>query len=293
MAKKSALGRGLDSLFLENSPPEASGTPSALPLSSIEPKSTQPRKDFDKSALEELSDSISRHGLIQPIVVRPLESGMYQIIAGERRWRASKMAGLNEVPVIIKDIDDLSAAELSLVENLQREDLNPVEEAMGYKYLSEEYGLTQEEISQRMNKSRPVVANALRLLSLPKEILKYLEQGQITTGHARTLLSVGDEDLELVLASRIIKSDLSVRETEKIVKGFKEKPAEKPERPKSPEEEYFISLERKISGIFGRSIHISQSKKDKASGKLEIEYLNNKELEELIRLLCGEEAFSE
>ena len=213
-ARKSGLGSGLSSLFVDNALDIAvnNGDISVVRLTHIEPKKTQPRKDFRKESLAELADSIAQHGIIQPIVVRKLPNGYYQIIAGERRWRAAKMAGLNEAPVVIKNVDELTAAEMSMVENLQREDLNPIEEAMGYKYLADQFNLTQEEISRQVAKSRAVVANALRLLSLPETVLKYIECGEITSGHARALLSLDDSEEQIKLADRIIKNNLSVRE---------------------------------------------------------------------------------
>jgi len=313
MARKTGLGSGLSSLFVDNALDVTmnSGDISVMRISHIEPKKTQPRKDFRKEALAELADSIAKHGIIQPIVVKSLPSGYYQIIAGERRWRAAKMAGLDEVPVVIKNVDDLTAAEMTMIENLQREDLNPVEEAMGYKYLADNYSLTQEEISRQVAKSRSVVANSLRLLSLPDEVLKYIEDGDITSGHARAILSVDDSDEQLKLAEKIIKNNLSVRETEKIVKAIKYSSltgdinndnndtgdngnvnnAEDKELEKIRKETelYLKDLQSRISGVFGKKITINNAKKDGAqSGKLEIEYKNNEELESIIKVLCGE-----
>ena len=309
MARKTGLGSGLSSLFVDNALDVTmnSGDISVMRISHIEPKKTQPRKDFRKEALAELADSIAKHGIIQPIVVKSLPSGYYQIIAGERRWRAAKMAGLDEVPVVIKNVDDLTAAEMTMIENLQREDLNPVEEAMGYKYLADNYSLTQEEISRQVAKSRSVVANSLRLLSLPDEVLKYIEDGDITSGHARAILSVDDSGEQLKLAEKIIKNNLSVRETEKIVKVIKSSSLagdinddnnndtenintdKELEKIKKETELYLKDLQSKISGIFGKKITINTAKKDGAqSGKLEIEYKNNDELESIIKVLCGE-----
>ena len=302
-ARKTGLGSGLSALFADNALDTgvSNGDISVLRVTYIEPKKTQPRKDFKKESLAELADSISKHGIIQPIVVRHLPSGYYQIIAGERRYRAAKMLGFEEVPVVIKNVDDLTAAEMTMVENLQREDLNPIEEAMGYKYLAEHYNLTQEEISKQVAKSRSVVANALRLLSLPEEVLRYIESGEITSGHARSLLSIdGDPEEQLKLAQRIIKNSLSVRETEKIVKSIKDgdiggTAGEKSglskkelEKAKKIEEAYIKSLQTKISGAIGKKVFINMTNKNgPKSGKLEIEYKNNDELESIIKILCG------
>ncbi|MCL1858111.1 MAG: ParB/RepB/Spo0J family partition protein [Oscillospiraceae bacterium] len=317
MARKTGLGSGISSLFVDNALDISvnNGDISVLRITHIEPKKTQPRKDFRKESLAELADSIAKHGIIQPIIVRSLPSGYYQIIAGERRWRAAKMAGLDEVPVVIKNVDELTAAEMTMVENLQREDLNPIEEALGYKYLVDHYNLTQEEISRQVAKSRSVVANALRLLSLPEEVLKYIEDGDITSGHARAILSVDDPEEQLKIAQKIIKNNLSVRETEKIVRAKKssflsgdnnidideyiygestdEKAGIKDKdlaNSKKVEELYLKNLQNKISGIFGKKIIINMAKNNKngaQSGKLEIEYKNNEELESIIKVLCG------
>ena len=328
MARKTGLGSGLSSLFADNSIDMSvnNGDVSVLRVTLIEPKKTQPRKDFNKESLAELADSIAKHGIIQPIIVRSLPNGYYQIIAGERRWRAAKMAGLDEVPVVIKNVDDLAAAEMTMVENLQREDLNPIEEALGYKYLMEYHNITQEEIARQVAKSRSVIANALRLLSLPGEVLKYIEDGEITSGHARALLSVDDPAEQLKIAQKIIKNNLSVRETEKIAKAKKlsgssssspsgdidysdsdidaddyiygETTDEKTEikdkdleNSKKIEELYLKDLQNKISGIFGRKVVINRTnaknKTGAQSGRLEIEYKNNDELESIIKVLCG------
>jgi len=222
MARKTGLGSGLESLFADGQDLLTDNkNTSILRITLIESKKTQPRKSFNKESLAELADSIARHGIIQPIVVRTLPSGFYQIIAGERRWRAAKMAGLDDVPVVIKNVDDLTAAEMTMIENLQREDLNPIEEAMGYRHLADRYDLTQEEISKKVAKSRSVIANALRLLSLPKEVIELIEKGDLSTGHARTLLSLDDPESQLRIAERIIKNNLNVRDTEKLVRSVK------------------------------------------------------------------------
>jgi ParB family chromosome partitioning protein len=213
--KNSGLGRGLDAIFLENSLDEdkiaKENGISVLKLSLIDPKSDQPRKNFDKQALIELASSIRENGLLQPIIVREYGEGRYQIIAGERRFRASKLAELSEIPAIIMDRDDRRAAEIALIENIQREDLNPIEEAYGFKALEEEYGLTQEELSERIGKSRSAIANTTRLLDLPEEILDMIREGLLSAGHGRTLLSVRDTVAMTELAKRVIEEDLSVR----------------------------------------------------------------------------------
>jgi len=300
-ARKTGLGSGLGSLFVDNVSETSANKNdiNVLRITHIEPKKNQPRKDFNRESLSELADSISKHGIIQPIVVRSLPNGYYQIIAGERRWRAAKMIGLDEVPVVIRNVDELAAAEMTMVENLQREDLNPIEEALGYKYLSEHYNLTQDEISKQVAKSRSVIANALRLLSLPDEVIKYIEEGELTSGHARALLSLDDPDDQLDLAQKIIKNSLSVRETEKTVKNMKNAPSEvddpieKPQPPKDNtkniEESYLKNLQTKISGIFGKKVSINANpNKNGQSGKLEIEYKNSEELESIIKVLCGD-----
>lgn len=303
MARKTGLGRGLESLFVDNSIDIAIDNRDimVLRITHIEPNKTQPRRDFNKEALAELADSIAKHGIIQPIIVRSMPNGYYRIIAGERRWRAAKMAGLDEVPVVIKNVDDLTAAEMTMVENLQREDLNPIEEAMGYKYLAETHNMTQEEISRQVAKSRSVVANALRLLSLPEEILKYIEVNELSAGHARALLAIDDPEEQILIAERIIKNGLSVRDTEKIVRARKTNSLE--DAINSPSKEnnennqeliYFKNLQSKVSETLGKKIFINKTKKPGAqNGKLEIEYKNNDELEGIIKMLCGEAIFED
>ena len=302
MPRKTGLGSGLGSIFVDNSLDIAIDNRDimVLRITHIEPNKTQPRRDFNKEALAELADSIAKHGIIQPIIVRSMPNGYYRIIAGERRWRAAKMAGLDEVPVVIKNVDDLTAAEMTMVENLQREDLNPIEEAMGYKYLAETHNMTQEEISRQVAKSRSVVANALRLLSLPDEILKYIETTELSAGHARALLAIDDPDEQIIIAERIIKNGLSVRETEKIVRARKTGSPEY-EMNSSPqggeknlETLYFKDLQSKASQMLGKKILINKAKKPGAeNGRLEIEYKNNEELEGIIKILCGETIFDD
>ena len=215
MGKKlGGLGKGLNAIFIENDSETEGGTVT-LKISEIEPNRTQPRKEFDEQALSELAESISQHGLLQPLLVRPLTLGGYQIVAGERRYRASRMAGLTEVPVIIKELTDTETMEIALIENLQREDLSPVEEALGYKALIDEHGFSQEEVAKSVGKSRPAVANALRLLKLPDNIMEYLKDGKISAGHQRALLTLENEELMTELADEIVAKDLSVRQVEK------------------------------------------------------------------------------
>ena len=237
MAKdtKKGLGTGLSALFGEDFLSDGDDAELLyVPLSKVEPRADQPRSSFDDAALSELADSIAQYGLIQPITVRKLQSGYYQIIAGERRWRASRMAGLDEVPVRVISADDRRVAELALVENLQREDLNPIEEAQGYKTLMEEYGLTQEEAARSVGKSRPAITNTLRLLSLGSDVRKLVEQGLLSSGHARTLLPVQDEKLQLELAKKVITDGLSVRKTEQLVSRTLKSLMREPEEPIDP-----------------------------------------------------------
>ena len=267
MAKK-GLGRGLDALLADNEIESSSGGVTVLRLTEIEPNRGQARKVFDPSALEELASSITQHGLIQPLVVRRKPNGFYEIIAGERRWRASKMAGLTEVPVIIKEIDDETAALLSLIENLQREDLNPVEEANGYKELMDSFGFTQEEAARKVGKSRTAVANLLRILNLPDSILQLVTDGALSYGHSRTLLPLlehYDEEKLFETANNVAESGISVRETEKLVKRLLSEPEDVPERSNS-EKEYYSSLEKRIGGSIGRKAAISPDKN--GGGKL-------------------------
>ncbi|MEG1993760.1 MAG: ParB/RepB/Spo0J family partition protein [Oscillospiraceae bacterium] len=225
MARKGGLGKGLDVLFEDNNTEfeEASGSIITLRLSDIEPNKEQPRKEFDLEALTELADSIKEHGIIQPLVVRELDDGTYSLVAGERRWRASRMAGLSEVPVIVKELSDKEAMEIALIENLQREDLNTIEEALGYQQLMDKYDMTQEELSKRVGKSRPAIANALRLLNLPDKVIQMVKNDEISAGHARALLRLQEEDTIIETANNIIKKGLSVRDVEKIGKQVNDK----------------------------------------------------------------------
>ena len=277
MAKKlGGLGKGLNAIFIENDSETEGGTVT-LKISEIEPNRTQPRKEFDEQALSELAESISQHGLLQPLLVRPLTLGGYQIVAGERRYRASRMAGLTEVPVIIKELTDTETMEIALIENLQREDLSPVEEALGYKALIDEHGFSQEEVAKSVGKSRPAVANALRLLKLPDNIMEYLKDGKISACHARALLTLENEELMTELADEIVAKDLSVRQIEKICK--KKPTVQKEEKPeKKPS--FYSMVELALSESLGRKISVSKSK-GKQGGVLQIEFYSDEELTEL------------
>lgn len=277
MAKKlGGLGKGLNAIFIENDSETEGGTVT-LKISEIEPNRTQPRKEFDEQALSELAESISQHGLLQPLLVRPLTLGGYQIVAGERRYRASRMAGLTEVPVIIKELTDTETMEIALIENLQREDLSPVEEALGYKALIDEHGFSQEEVAKSVGKSRPAVANALRLLKLPDNIMEYLKDVKISAGHARALLTLENEELMTELADEIVAKDLSVRQVEKICK--KKPTVQKEEKPeKKPS--FYSMVELALSESLGRKISVSKSK-GKQGGVLQIEFYSDEELTEL------------
>lgn len=277
MAKKlGGLGKGLNAIFIENDSEDKGGSVT-LKISEIEPNREQPRKEFDEKALSELAESISKHGLLQPLLVRPLTLGGYQIVAGERRYRACRMAGLTEVPVIIRELGETETMEIALIENLQREDLTPLEEALGYKVLMEEHGFSQEDVAQSVGKSRPAVANALRLLKLPESIAEYLKDGRISAGHARALLTLENEELMKELAEEIVSKDLSVRQVEKICK----------QKPKAPKEEktekkpsFYSMVELALNESLGRKIKISKNK-GKEGGVIQIEFYSDEELTEL------------
>lgn len=267
------LGAGLGALFGEDAMTE-SGQPESLPISRIEPKSDQPRSYFDEASLAELASSIAEHGVIQPLTVRKLEGGYYQIIAGERRWRAARMAGLREVPVRILEADDKKTMELSLVENLQREDLNPVEEAMGYRTLMQEYGMTQEQAANVVGKSRPVIANALRLLALPESVLDMLREGAVSVSHARLILEVEGEALREKIAGEIAEKRLTVRETETLIKKLKTGKKEKPKKDEGVD--YVAEVEKDLTKHLGRRVKIVNGKR---KGHLEIEFYGSDDFE--------------
>lgn len=281
--KKSGLGKGLDALFLDNSTENESSVTS-LNLNEIEPNRAQPRKTFDERALGELAESISMHGVIQPLLVRPLSDGGYQLIAGERRWRASRMAGLTEVPVVIREMADSEAMELALIENLQREDLNPIEEAEGLKLLMDTYSLTQEQVSERVGKSRPAIANALRLLCLPEEVLDFVKDGKISSGHARALIPLSDKAKIIYLCKDIIQKELSVRETERIVKNIL-KPKDKKESKGKKRDPFFDECELAIREELGRKASVNLSKGNR--GTLEIEFFSKEDLQSILEALAG------
>ena len=281
MAKMKGLGKGLDALLgdeFTNEPEVKSSL--FLPLSQVESCAAQPRKQFDPDALADLADSIRQHGIIQPLTVRKLQSGYYQIIAGERRWRAARMAGLSQVPVVVIEADDRKAMELAMIENLQREDLNPMEEAEGYRTLMEQYGLTQEETSQRVGKSRSAVANALRLLHLSDEVRVLVEEGKLSGGHARALVPLTAE-LQKKAAAVIIKDDLSVRQTELLVKKLT---ADKPQKPvkDAGSVDYAAEAARELSERLGRPCQIVTGRK---KGRLELEYYGVDDLNALLDAL--------
>ena len=288
--KKSGLGRGLDSVFTENSN-ATSATPPTLRLSQIQPRKAQPRKTFDEEGLAELSASIAEHGLIQPITVRPTSAGIYEIVAGERRWRAARMAGLQEVPVMIMELDDRKTSVLALIENIQRENLNPIELAGSFRALIDEYGLTQEELSETLGKSRSGIANYLRLLDLPPKTTVALAHGEISTGHAKVLAGLG-QDADL-LVDTIKEKDLSVRQTEELVKRFSRAPKPEPEKEEDQtkiEIDYTAVLAERIRRSLGRPVAITEKGKKR---KLELYYEDEKDLEELICKLCGKDFFNE
>ena len=277
--KNTGLGKGLSALLGDDFTMNPAQAPSTLPISQVESYAGQPLKNFDQEKLEELAESIRQHGIIQPLTVRKLSSGYYQIIAGERRWRAARLAGLTEVPAVIIEADDRKAMELAMIENLQREDLSPMEEAEGYKILVENYGMTQEQAAQRVGKSRSAVANALRLLALSPALRQMVEDGRLSAGHARALLPLSPA-LQEQAAATIIKSNLSVRQTEQLVKRLQSAP--KPEKKISPAVNYVAEAERELSGKLGRACHIAHGKK---KGRIEIEYYGVDDLNDLLEAL--------
>lgn len=284
MAKRNGLGKGLDALFLDNNTED--GAVATLKVSEIEPNRQQPRNTFGDEGLRELADSIREHGIIQPLVVRPIDTGGYQIVAGERRWRAARMAGLGEVPVVIRELDDSQTLEIAIIENLQREDLNPVELALGYKALVEQHGMTQEQVADKLGKSRPVIANTIRLLSLPEKVLDYVRSGKVSRGHAKALLSLEDPELIEETAERILKGDVLVREIEKMakekkrpIKGAKEKPRSG-NPPGDPVwgDSYYKEMEIALATELGRKVRITYYGK---KSTIELDFYNNEELADL------------
>ena len=281
MASNKGLGKGLGALLGDFDEPTQEKSPyKLLPIHKVEPNPDQPRRDFDEEELEALSESISVHGIIQPLTVRLMDSGYYQIIAGERRWRAARMAGLNEVPVVIVEADDKKAMELALIENLQRQDLNPVEEALGYQSLLEVYGLTQEEAAGRVGKSRPAVANALRLLNLCPTVLEMVRNGELTAGHARAVLVLKDERKQQQAAQRISALGLSVRQAELLCKNMTRQAPVAPRVTLAVD--YIGECEKSLSKHLGRGVKIVNGKR---KGKFELEFYGEEDLQNLLDAL--------
>jgi len=285
-SKKSGLGRGFEALLLDNTMDDVGSTSTiTLKLNDIEPNKEQPRKTFDEKALQELANSIERNGVLQPLLVRPMTDGSYQLVAGERRWRASRMAGLSEVPVVIKEMSDEQAMEIALIENLQREDLNPIEEAEGLQLLIERYNLTQEEAAARVGRSRPAIANALRLLNLPEKVRTLAKEGKISAGHARALLAFEKENDMVKTADEIIKSDLSVRDVEKLAKLSQSSNTEAKPRKRQNRDTFYDEVELALSKTLGRKVKVLVSK---TGGTLEMEFFDKKDLSKLAKQLDTE-----
>ena len=280
--EKKGLGAGLDVLFGANDFDETEGELLTLPISKVEPRKEQPREYFDEQALAELADSIAQYGLIQPITVRKLDSGYYQIIAGERRWRASRLAGLDEVPVRVIEADDRLTAELALVENLQREGLNPIEEAKGYRTLIEAHGLTQDEVAKSVGRSRPAVTNALRLLSLSPKVLEMVEKGELSAGHARALLTVSEADKQLDAANEVIKKSYSVRKTEQLASRLSKEAKSEPSKATGISVDYAAEVSEQLSKLLGRRVKLTDGKK---TGRIELEFYGADDREALINAL--------
>ena len=281
MASNKGLGKGLGALlgaFTEEIPQDSAYR--ELPVYKVAPNPDQPRREFDEGELQALSDSISVHGVIQPLTVREMPNGYFQIIAGERRWRAARMAGLSDVPVVVIEADDKKAMELALIENLQRQDLNPVEEALGYQTLMEEYGLTQEDTAQQVGKSRSAVANTLRLLALTPEVLELLKTGEITAGHARAILSLKSEKKQIEAARKIMALSLSVRQAETLCKNINKEPVEKPKV--TFEVDYGAECEKSLSKHLGRGVKIVNGKR---KGRFELEFYGEEDLQTLLEAL--------
>ena len=282
MANQKGLGRGLGALLGDFQEESVEKSPyQILPIHKIEPNPNQPRQDFDEEELQNLADSIREHGVVQPLTVRELENGYYQIIAGERRWRASRLAGLHEVPAVIIEADDRKTMELALIENLQRQDLNPVEEAQGYQVLMTEYGLTQEETAQRVGKSRPAVANALRLMTLCPEVLELVRAGQLSAGHARAVLSIKDPVKQQQAAQKIAALGLSVRQAELLCKNMSKAPVGT-QQPITLAVDYVAECEKILSKQLGRGVKIVNGKR---KGKFELEFYGQEDLQNLLDAL--------
>lgn len=278
MAKaKGGLGKGLDALFVDNN--TDTQTPTSLSLGEIEPNRDQPRKHFEATALSDLADSIRQHGVLQPLVVRPMPNGSYQLVAGERRWRAARMAGVNQVPVIIRELTDKEAMEITLIENLQREDLNPMEEAAGYHELMEKFNLTQEQASQRVGKSRPVIANALRLLTLPLAVRQMVQEGRLSAGHARCLSALEDEEEIITAANEMIEKGMSVRQAEALVKHLKAEKKEPPKEKTAWNNSYYTEVQLALGQSLSRKVQVTG---DQQKGKLILEFYGQEDLQALV-----------
>ncbi len=297
--KNKGLGRGLDAIFTDNAFPESdspaqSQTPRTVPLSEIDVNADQPRKTFPAASLGELADSIARDGLLQPVLVRRTPADRYEIIAGERRFRAAKLAGLTEIPVVLVEADDATAARYALVENLQREDLNPLEEAAAYEALIERYDLTQEQVAEQVGKSRSAVANSLRLLEVPEEVRTLLLSGFLTAGHARALLGLKNRDEIVPTALRAVEKEMSVRALEEEVQRLNRARPEKPEpektAPDKPQADYIKSIEGRFTGRTGRRCRIVNTSRSRT---IQFEFRDNADLEALMKLLCGDDFFEE
>lgn len=282
MAQQKGLGRGLGALLGDfSAQPERDNALKMLPLQRVEPNPNQPRQDFDPEALESLAESIRVHGVVQPLTVRETAGGYYQIIAGERRWRASRMAGLLEVPAVVIEADDAKAMELALIENLQRQDLNPVEESLGYQSLIQDFGLTQDQAAQRVGKSRPAVANALRLLALTPDVLELVRSGQLSAGHARAILTLKDEKLQNEAAKKILALSLSVRQAETLCKNMAKEPKPEP-APQPLAVNYIAECEKQLSKTLGRGVKIVSGKR---KGRFELEFYGQDDLQRLYEAL--------
>lgn len=285
-SKLGGLGKGLDAIFIENDT-ENGNNAVTLKISEIEPNRDQPRKNFSEESLRELADSIALHGVLQPLLVRPIAGGGYQLVAGERRWRASRMAGLSEVPVVIREMTDSEMTQLALIENLQREDLNSVEEALGYKSLIDNHGFTQDEVAKAVGKSRPAITNSMRLLNLPNEVLEMLKDGEISAGHARALLAFNDEETMIKTAKSIVPQDLTVRDIERFAKKQNSEKKEKSEKIRIKRAPIYDEVELSLNEHLSRRVKVLNEKENK--GTLEIEFYSEEDLIQLAKLLGKED----
>lgn len=299
MAKSRGLGKSIFDTFDDNLIESKKGAGEILKLSSIEPRHDQPRKTFEREGLEALAESVQKYGVLQPIIVRPsqLIDDTYEIIAGERRWRAAKLAGLDEIPAVVLDGDDLKIAQVSIIENIQREDLNPIEEALAYRGLMERFGLTQEQVSKQVGKSRSAIANLLRLLDLPEEVLEMLKGGELTAGHARALLALESEETAIALAHKTLEKDLSVREVENAVKKLNSAAEQTQEELDADEVSATVmtrihlrELEKRSREALGRKVRITNTAKKRT---LEISFDSDEDLETLLQSVCGAEIFKD